>query len=250
MVKFSELYDKHYKKALIIPALLLLFSIGYLVYFYVNTGDLMYRDVSLTGGTSVTLFGNYSSDEVLNALSSSYPDISVSTISDSVGRISGVVILIAKETPEDITKTIQEKMGIELTNENSSIEFTGASLGSGFYSQLAKALVFAFILMALVVFFVFGENKKLKVYAAIITAIAARLTFPISNLLGILIFVSVLGLCIYGLILFKSKKEAIYLGILFLIFVALFFFPVYIFIVPAIIALLIIFFYIVLKVFL
>ena len=49
-------YDKNYKLLLIIPALLLLISIVYLFVFVQNTGDIIRKDVSLTGGTSITVF--------------------------------------------------------------------------------------------------------------------------------------------------------------------------------------------------
>ena len=53
--RLFEIYDKKYKLLLIIPFLLLAFSliqIGYQVY---STGDFIIRDVSLKGGVTITI---------------------------------------------------------------------------------------------------------------------------------------------------------------------------------------------------
>lgn len=241
MGKFEKLYDKHYKKAILVPIIILLLSLGYLTYFYMQNGDIMKKDVSLTGGTSITLFGNFSLEEVSNILSEEFSDIAISTISDSLGQTSGVVILVAGESPEKIQNIIEDKLNIKLTEENSSVEFTGSELSQGFYSQLTRALAFAFILMALVIFFVFGENKKIKIYATILTAIAARLTFPISNQIGFILFLLVVGFFIWGLVSMKTIKEIGILIGLFILFVVLFFFPIYLFIIPVSIAIIALF---------
>jgi len=49
-------YNKNYKVLLIIPIILLILSLGYLGYAYYTTGDFIEKDISLTGGTSITIF--------------------------------------------------------------------------------------------------------------------------------------------------------------------------------------------------
>ena len=62
-------YDKHYKIMLLIPVLLFIFSIGYLINFQIKNGDIIYKDVSLTGGTTITVFdANVKIDEIKSAL--------------------------------------------------------------------------------------------------------------------------------------------------------------------------------------
>ena len=46
-------------------------------------------------------------------------------------------------------------MGYNLTEKNSSVEFTGSALSKSFYKELRNALILAFLLMAVVVFFLF-----------------------------------------------------------------------------------------------
>ena len=57
-----------------------------------------------------------------------------------------------RKTKEKLEKYLDYK----LTNENSSIEFSGSNLSAGFYQQLRNSLVAAFLLMSWVVFFIFG----------------------------------------------------------------------------------------------
>jgi len=51
--KFTRFYNNNYKKLLVIPILILIISLGYIGYFYSKTGDIMLKDSSLTGGTTI-----------------------------------------------------------------------------------------------------------------------------------------------------------------------------------------------------
>ena len=54
--EFGKFHDKYYKKLFLIPIILLLFSLVYMGMFYSQNGDFIYKDVSLTGGTAVTVY--------------------------------------------------------------------------------------------------------------------------------------------------------------------------------------------------
>ena len=54
--KITHFHNKYYKHLLIIPAIILLFSFVYLGIFYNNNGDFMHKDISLVGGTTVTIY--------------------------------------------------------------------------------------------------------------------------------------------------------------------------------------------------
>jgi preprotein translocase subunit SecF len=149
-------YDKSYKLILIAPAIALIFSIVYLAVFYSANGDIILKDVSLTGGTTITVFDSHASiDGVKAALKGDFPDMSARAISDiRTGGQRGFYI----ETKENADKTksaIENYLGYNLTEDNSSIEFSGASLSSGFYQQLRFAIILAFCFMAIVVFIIF-----------------------------------------------------------------------------------------------
>jgi len=227
----SKLYNQHYKKILIIPALLIIFSLAYLVYFYNQNGDIIYKDVSLTGGTTITINSETSISELQAKLISKFPNIAVSSISDNSGKQTQLIIVVPEE-PEKIKPELESALGIKLTDENSSIEFTGSSLSQDFYNQLMRAIIFAFLLMALVVFLVFGQSKRIKVYCLILTLISLRLTFPSSGFLNGSAAFLIIVLFIYSLFISKEKKFYIYSYIIFLTAIILFIFPVYYLIIP------------------
>ena len=49
-------YDKNYKKLLLIPALILAISLIFIFNFNAQHGDIVLKDVTLTGGTSIDVF--------------------------------------------------------------------------------------------------------------------------------------------------------------------------------------------------
>lgn len=152
----KPLYDKIYKYLLILPIILLIFSIVYLVNFYNKNGDIIYKDVSLTGGTTVTVFdGNIEIDIIKNSLKAEFPDLIVRGISDiRTGKQLGFA-LETKAEPQEIKTALEKFLNYKLTNENSSVEFSGSTLSQGFYKQLRFAIILAFVLMAIVVFVIF-----------------------------------------------------------------------------------------------
>jgi len=54
--KIERFYNRTYKLYLLIPIFILIASIAYLSVFYIQTGDIIRKDVSLTGGTTITIF--------------------------------------------------------------------------------------------------------------------------------------------------------------------------------------------------
>lgn len=149
-------YDKNYKLMLILPAVLLVFSIFYLFNFYSHNGDVIYKDVSLTGGTTISVFDSEANvQEIKDSLEGEFPDLVARSISDiRTGRQHGF-FLESKADAETLKNALEKQLGYKLTAENSSIEFTGSSLSSGFYQQLRVAILISFLLMALTVFIIF-----------------------------------------------------------------------------------------------
>jgi len=75
-------------------------------------------------------------------------------------------------------------LGYSLTDENSSIEFTGTALSESFYRELIRALIIAFVLMAIVVFVIFRVAvPSLAVILSALTDIIV--TLAVINLIGI-----------------------------------------------------------------
>jgi preprotein translocase subunit SecF len=192
----------------------------------------MNKDVSLTGGTTITFQSQLSQSDVHNALSSQFKNIIVTSVSDTTGRQTALIVTVPGDNPEEIKQSLEDFLGYPLTEENASIEFTGSSLSQQFYNQLVRAVIFAFILMALVVFLVFGESKKVKVYAIILSLAAAKLTFPSSAIITGLVVVLGIAAAIYSLALAKEKKFYIYSLAVFLSLILVLIFPKYFLIAP------------------
>jgi preprotein translocase subunit SecF len=178
-------HDKYYKKLLLIPLALLIFSFVYMGVFYSQHKDFMLKDVSLTGGTSVTLNDiNINIEDLNNFLQDKLEDVSINQISDlTTGE--KIATVIETKTEAEATKTIlEEYLNYELTEENSSIEFTGSSLSSSFYKQLLIAIFVSFVFMSIVVFILF--RTAVPSGAVILSAFADILmTLVTVNLLGI-----------------------------------------------------------------
>jgi preprotein translocase subunit SecF len=172
-------YDKSHKLMLLLPIIVLIASIAYLANMQIKTGDIIYKDVSLTGGTSVTIFDeNIDVNDLKEKISTEFPDISVKTISDfRTGKQTGVIIETTADY-ETIRPGIESFLGYELTQDNSSTEFSGSTISQGFYLQLRMAIVAAFLLMAWVVFYVFGESKRIKGLTLMLTSLGIGLALP------------------------------------------------------------------------
>jgi preprotein translocase subunit SecF len=177
-------YDKYYKLLFFIPFVILLISLIYLGIFYSKTGDVIYKDVSLLGGTSITLNGNISQEQLEIPLKSKFPDVSFTRLDDITTRKQIALIVESSASPDELKPEIEKILGYSLNDENSSTEFTGASLSKDFYRQLVIALIISFILMTIVVFILF---KTFVPSTAVIFAIFADIVMPLAliDFLGI-----------------------------------------------------------------
>jgi len=179
-------YNKHYKLLLLIPLILLVISLGYIYTFYQENNDFIRKDVSLTGGTVITVFlqEEISISSLESSLAEKLEDFSVREATGlTTGRQEAVIIESSVESAE-LREAVEGFLGYELTQDNSTIEFTGSSLSEAFYSQLIKAIIFAFILMAIIVFLIFRSG--IPSLAVILSAFAdIVMTLALTNFLGV-----------------------------------------------------------------
>ncbi|HJX50280.1 MAG TPA: protein translocase subunit SecF [Candidatus Nanoarchaeia archaeon] len=180
---YKKLYDKYYKVLLLIPVALMILSLGYIGYFYSQNGDFIYKDISLTGGTSVTLYEQISPSQIKQDLSGNLTDLNTRAIYDIITREQKAIILETKLDGDSTKQVLENYLGYNLTSENSSFEFTGSSLSASFYNQLLVAVLIAFVFMAIVVFIIF---RTLAPSAAVIASAFADIvmTLAVANLLG------------------------------------------------------------------
>ena len=203
-------YDRIYKWVLIIPLILILLSVGYLYNFNAQNGDIIRKDVSLTGGTIIE-FNDPDLDinALQDTLKEEFSDIIVGSKSDiRTGKQTGVIIK-SSASSEDLKRAIENFLGHELID--ASIKQSNPTLSSGFYKQLRSAILIAFGLMALVVFLIFrkfvpGAAVVLSAFADIIMTIAAINLLGINlSLAGITAFLLLIGYSVDTDILLTSR---------------------------------------------
>jgi len=168
-MNFENWYDKNYKKLLVLPAIILTLSIVYIGFFYIQTGDIINKDVSLTGGTTITIQTQILQQDLENTISQTIQDFEVKTISNNAGTQLQLLITVNEENTETLETILEEFLGYKLTTENNvSKETTSASLSADFYKQLIVAILLAFFWMAAVVFVIFSKGAKTKFWTIIL----------------------------------------------------------------------------------
>ncbi|MBI2449358.1 protein translocase subunit SecF [Candidatus Pacearchaeota archaeon] len=153
--KREEWFNRNYKKLLVIPAILLILSLYYVFNTFQETGDIIHRDITLTGGTSVTILGDIDKEGLESFISGKFDDYQIKEVRDLATGKRDAVIVDTNAGADETKDILEEFLGYELNEENSSIEFTGAVIGQGFYQQLRIAILFAFVLMSIVIFIIF-----------------------------------------------------------------------------------------------
>jgi len=177
-------YDKSYKFLLLIPIIILLVCVAYLWSFQNQHGDIIYKDVSLTGGTTITVFDSSSDIAAIKSqLFEQFPDLMIRKISDFRTGGQRGFLLETKAGVNEIKPALESALGYSLTQENSSTEFSGETLSQGFYHQLRTAVLLALIFMAIVVFLIFRTfiPSTAVVFAALSDII---MTLTVINLMG------------------------------------------------------------------
>ena len=177
-------HDKYYKILLIIPAILIIFSFVYMINFYNQHGDFIKKDISLTGGTSVTLYDKLDADKLKQELQNKLEEVNIREVYDLISKEQKALIIETKSGADETKKVLEDYLKYELTDENSSFEFTGSSLSEGFYKQLLIAILISFVAMGIVIFIIF------RTFVPSIAVIAAAF----ADILMTLVAVNILGI--------------------------------------------------------
>jgi preprotein translocase subunit SecF len=182
--KFAEWHDRNYKKLLLIPLIILILSVVYIGIFYAQNNDFIYKDISLTGGTAITIYEVIDIDKLKTDLSGELEELNARSIYDLITREQKAVILETKSDGQFTKEILENYLDYELNSENSSFEFTGSALSESFYQQLLIAILFAFFFMAIVVFIIF---RTVIPSAAVILAALTDIimTLAVVDILGI-----------------------------------------------------------------
>ena len=158
--KIKKFYESKYKTLLIIPFLVLLLAIAQIAIQTSQTGDFVNKGISLKGGSSIIIYETFSDNQIVtleNTLIASFPsnEFEIRELS-SAGKMIGIAVDTDVQDAIEIEKlnlVIQDTTSIDRVNF--SVEVVGSSLGESFFTQTMIALLIAFALMGIVVFFYF-----------------------------------------------------------------------------------------------
>jgi preprotein translocase subunit SecF len=175
------------KILIIIPLIILFISIFLIGLKYSQTGEFINRGVSLKGGTTFTISSeNIEYDLIRDKISNRFPylEIDARTLTEGTRQIG---ISLETDAIDDndvngILLILREEY--DLTQSDYSVERMGSSLGMSFFRQTMRALVLAFIFMAIVVFIYF-RNFVPSITVVLATFSNIMITVAIVNLLGI-----------------------------------------------------------------
>jgi preprotein translocase subunit SecF len=209
-IKNKIKYDKVYKYLILIPLIVTLFSIVYMVNFYKTNNDFIYKDITLKGGTSLTIYMQLDINELSSYLSQNFQNFNIREISDLRTGKQEAVIIEVSEPPEVTKSSLENYLNITLDNENSSIEFTGSSIGSGFYKQTLFSVLLAFSLMGMVSFIIFSKGWKIKTLVIFLSSLPLLL-FLAKVSIDNLFYVSILSLLICLTIYFKKNIPSFFI---------------------------------------
>jgi preprotein translocase subunit SecF len=159
--KIKEIYEKKYKFLIILTLIMMLGLFSIIGYHWYTTGDFVTRDISIRGGLLITVTTDkaYSPETLEASLKQALgADVSVKSLSSVYGGVVGYSFELPselKDREDSVMSAIGKALGLELEKKDYTIEETSPTLGASFWKSTLKAILFAFILMSIVVYFSF-----------------------------------------------------------------------------------------------
>ncbi|MFH1420967.1 MAG: preprotein translocase subunit SecF [Candidatus Aenigmatarchaeota archaeon] len=184
--------DKAWKIFAIIPVAVLLICAAFLLSNLFTTGEMIARDVELSGGKQLTAqvetsLSPASIESSLNSLG--FTDIKVKMLSG----LKTTLLIEMKENVDDVALLDAAKSvdGLNVVGDV-NIRSISPMLGELFFQQAQLAIIFAFIFMAIIVFVIF---KTLVPSLAVILCAATDMVFALTmmSLLGVELSLSLLA---------------------------------------------------------
>jgi len=154
--KIKEIYRVHYKKLLLVTLIIVFLAILEVGLQFAITGDFFKKDISLKGGTSitVTLASPVEVTQIQDELSKQFPkaDLDVRSLS-ATGTQIGIIVDATDVNETILLSSLKNILGAK--GKDYSLDVMGSSLGQSFFKELIFAILAAFALMATVVFITF-----------------------------------------------------------------------------------------------
>lgn len=174
-----DFYDTKYKQMMYVTLAIMIISMIAIGVQIFRTGDFINKDISLTGGTTLTLLTSQNVDiqELESYLNQQFPDngLSVRRLTQ-LGSDVGIIIDGNNFDSQKIIDSLKTKIS-GIREEDYTVNMMGSSLGQSFFKETLKAIYVSFLFMGLVVFLYFGEDWKMKTVSSILTIIAGLMIF-------------------------------------------------------------------------
>ena len=140
---------ERYKLLMVIPAVALLLSLGYIAYLATGPGLLL--DIDLKGGTQISIDSVQALDlaNIQSVLAEYHPSVR------SASSLAGYTTIIEADASANSTEMVEKLHSAGYSFESYSSQTVGPALGASFFAQAQVAMVLAFIFMAITVFIVF-----------------------------------------------------------------------------------------------
>lgn len=198
--KFDSFFELYYSKLnvlLIIPVLLLIISIFTITTAISQDGTVIYRDISLKGGLSVTLtsddFLSYSSQDFQKLLDEKFSDETFSVQELQLqGDLAGFIIDTSMDEEVFIDYLNSLNSNQLQTPNDYTTSYISPSLSQAFFTQALYTLMVSFVLISFVVFMFF---RKVVPSLAIIISILFDIvvTIGLLNLFGVEVSIAGIG---------------------------------------------------------
>lgn len=182
-MNFINLPIPNLKKLMVIPILFLLLSVS-IVALNLQSGTVP-LGIDLKGGTMVTVYGDLEKNEIIKALEPHFgEDLSIDTISDISGVAGYTIQMDTFLSISDKEKLQDIIVNLGVTKDAVSIRDAQASISSKTLKEGIKALIFAFIFMAIIVFIRF--RTVVPSFAVVVSAFSDIIvTIAIMIIVGI-----------------------------------------------------------------
>lgn len=184
----EKFFNKYYKILLVIPIILTIISMVYIGVFYEKNNDLFKKDVSLSGGVTLSLYTDKSIDikSLEDVLKDKFPksDLFIRKLSEfGTDKQIGIIIEASEVKGDELKDFISKKLDFKFTETNYSLEEMGSSLGENFYKQMLFAILLAYVFMGIVIFIRFKDLiPSLTIIST--TSMDIIITIAIINLIG------------------------------------------------------------------
>lgn len=148
-------YENNYKKYMIIPLITLIFFSGVIIYNKAVYGEYFFKDISLKGGTSITLYTT-TIPGIEEWLTNNWPEAELVMIKDSIGNFKGYDFRTAEElTISDAKEKLSNLTDKVITENDFSMGYQSASIASSFFNEFGIIILISFTLMGLVALYYF-----------------------------------------------------------------------------------------------